>query len=233
MGLQTAVALESVALVRSVHTEACLQPGRAARVLERVAGPRVENRVLGGIREAHPQASTADGRFSGPATPADVRAGHHGSGSGNFANVFLDRPGDAARGCRWHSRLLPGAIEDRKYRIMEQVSAPHRYWQAIAAEELARFPGWAPEGVARSSVWDYRTEAEWQAADLIWVPSPHLIGNSKEFGADPLKFHVIPFPIPRPQPAGQSGIRGTSPARGFRRNDYAPEGSPIHLRSAT
>ena len=45
-------------------------------------------------------------------------------------------------------------------------------------------------------------EAEWKLADLIWVPSPHIIGISKEFGADPLKFRVIPYPIARPQMAG-------------------------------
>jgi len=45
-------------------------------------------------------------------------------------------------------------------------------------------------------------ESEWQAADLIWVPSRHLIGIAREFGVDPLKFRVIPYPIVRPQPAG-------------------------------
>ena len=63
MGLQTAVALESVALLRSVHTDTCLPPGRAARVLERVAGPRVANRVVGGIPaeriHRHPQLTVA------------------------------------------------------------------------------------------------------------------------------------------------------------------------------
>ena len=70
MGLQTAVALESVALLRSVHTDVCLPPGRAARVLERVAGPRVANRVVESIPaeriHRHPQAG---GRLSGPAAP--------------------------------------------------------------------------------------------------------------------------------------------------------------------
>jgi len=92
-------------------------------------------------------------------------------------------------------------FEGRAYRIMEQISAPNRYERAIAAEELNRFPGWAPEGVTRISFWDRRAEAEWQAADLIWVPSHHLIDISRKFGADPQKFHVIPYPTPRPQPA--------------------------------
>ena len=37
-------------------------------------------------------------------------------------------------------------FEDRTYRIMEQISAPLHYDRAVAVEELARFPGWAPEG---------------------------------------------------------------------------------------
>jgi glycosyltransferase involved in cell wall biosynthesis len=203
MGLQTAVALESVALLRSVHTDACLPPGRAARVLERVAGPRVANRVVGGIPaeriHRHPQLAVA----------SRVRRRLLMSGQDPTAvyRVTLRMYSSIARQCG--SQAVVGTqgsclelFEDRTYRIMEQIAAPHRYDQAVAVEELARFPGWAPEGVTRSSPWDHRTEAEWQAADLIWVPSPHLIGNSKEFGADPLKFHVIPFPIPRPQPAG-------------------------------
>jgi glycosyltransferase involved in cell wall biosynthesis len=85
---------------------------------------------------------------------------------------------------------------------MEQVSPPLRHERAVAAEELARFPGWAPERVARASPWDQRMEAEWKAADLICVPSRHLIGLAKEFGADPLKFRVVPYPIARPQLGG-------------------------------
>ena len=235
MGLQTAVALESVALLRSVHTDVCLPPGRAAHVLERFAGPRVANRVVGGIPaeriHRHPQLAVASRvrrrlLMSGQDTTAVYR-------------VTLRMYSSIARQCG--SQAVVGTqgsclelFEDRAYRIMEQIAAPNRYDQAVAVEELARFPGWAPEGVARPSPWDHRTEAEWQAADLIWVPSPHLISKSKEFGADPLKFHVIPFPIPRPQPARIiRNFGGTSPPRGFRRHADAPQGRPIHLRSAT
>ena len=214
MGLQTAVALESVALLRSVHTDACLPPGRAARVLERVAGPRVANRVVGGIPaeriHRHPQLAVA----------SRVRRRLLMSGQDTTAvdRVTLRMYSSIARQCG--SQAVVGTqgsclelFEDRTYRIMEQIAAPNGYDQAVAVEELARFPGWAPEGVTRSSPWDHRTEAEWQAADLIWVPSPHLIGNSKEFGADPLKFHVIPFPIPRPQPARTIRNFGGRPLR--------------------
>ena len=43
-------------------------------------------------------------------------------------------------------------------------------------------------------------EAAWERANLIWVPSPHLIDISREFGADPAKFRVIPYPIAGPTP---------------------------------
>jgi glycosyltransferase involved in cell wall biosynthesis len=82
---------------------------------------------------------------------------------------------------------------------MEQVSPPLRYERAVAAEELDRFSGWAPEGVTRSRPWDYRMEEEWRAADIILVPSSHLIDISKAYGADPLKFRVVPYPIAGPQ----------------------------------
>ena len=235
MGLQTAVALESVALLRSVHTDVCLPPGRAARVLERVAGPRVANRVVGGIPaeriHRHPQLAVA--------SRVRQRLWMFGQDTTAVRRVTLRMYSSIARQCG--SQAVVGTqgsclelFEDRTYRIMEQIAAPNGYDLAVAVEELARFPGWAPESVARPSPWDHRTEAEWEAADLIWVPSPHLIGNSKKFGADPLKFHVIPFPIPRPQPAGTIRNFGRRPLRvGSRRHADAPEGRPIHLRSAT
>lgn len=202
MGLQTAVALEWAALLRSVHVDACLQPGRAARVLERVAGPRVANRVVRGIPaeriHKHPQLTVASRvrrrlLMSGQDTTVVDRVT-----SRMYSSIARQCGSEAVVGTQSSCLEL---FENRKHRIMEQISAPLHYERAVAVEELARFPGWAPEGVTRSSPWDHRMDAEWQAADLIWVPSRHLIGNSKEFGADPLKFRVIPFPIPRPQPA--------------------------------
>ena len=202
MGLQTAIALESAALLRSVHVDACLQPGRAARLLECVAGPRVANRVVRGIPaeriHRHPQLTIAarvrrrllmSGRDTTAVDRVLVRI---------FSSIARQCGSEAVVGLQSSCLEL---FEDRAYRIMEQVSSPLRYERAIAAEELARFPGWAPDGVTRPSLWDHRMEAEWQAADQIWVPSRHLIDISKEFGADPLKFHVIPYPMARPQPA--------------------------------
>ncbi len=203
MGLQTAVALESAALLRSAHVDACLMPGRAARVLERIAGPQVANRVVRGIPaeriHRHPQLTIA----------SRVRRRLLLSGQDTTAvnQVLLRIFSSIARQCG--SEAVVGTqstclelFEGRTYRIMEQVSPPLRHERAIAAEELARFPGWAPEGVTRSLAWDHRMEAEWQAANLIWVPSHHLIEISKKFGADPRKFRVIPYPIASPEPVG-------------------------------
>jgi len=203
MGLQTAVALESAALLRSAHIDACLLPGRTARVLEHVAGPRVANRVVRDLPAArihrHPQLAIA-----ARARRRLELAGHDTSAVDRvlvrmFSSIARQCSSEAVVGTQSSCLEL---FEDRAYRIMEQVSPPFRYERVIAAEELDRFPGWAPEGVTRTSPWDRRMEAAWQAADLIWVPSCHLVGISQEFGADPLKFHVIPYPIVRPQPAG-------------------------------
>ena len=201
MGLQTAAALESAALLRSAHVDTCLLPGRTAHVLERVAGPRVANRVVSGVPAArirrHPQLTIA--------SRVRRRLWLAGQDTTAVDRVLFRVYSSIARQCS--SEAVVGTqssclelFEDRTYRIMEQISAPLRSDRALAAEELARFPGWAPGGVARSSPWDHRMEAEWQAADVIWVPSPHLLDISKNFGADPLKMRVIPFPIARPQP---------------------------------
>jgi glycosyltransferase involved in cell wall biosynthesis len=201
MGLQTAVALQSAALLRSAHVDVCLRPGMAARALERVAGPRVANHVVRDVPAArirlHPQLAVV----------SRVRRRLLLSGQDTTAvdQILVRMFSWVARQCRapavvgTQSSCLE-LFEGRAYRIMEQVSPPLRYERAVAAEELTRFPGWAPPAVARPRAWDHRMEAEWHAADLIWVPSPHLIGISAQFGADPGKFHVIPYPVPGPRP---------------------------------
>lgn len=202
MGLQTAVALESAALLRSAHVDACLTPGRTARVLARVAGPRVTNRVVSGISAArihqHPQLTVVartrrrlqlSGRDTAVMDRVLVRM---------FAAISRQCGSAAVVGIQSSCLEL---FEGREYRIMEQVSPPLRYERSVAAQELDRFPGWAPKGVTRSPLWDHRMEAEWQAADIILVPSRHVIGISKAFGADPLKFRVVPYPIPGPRSA--------------------------------
>ncbi len=213
MGLATAVALESGGLLRSAHVDACLAPGWAARALARAAGQRTMNRVVAGIPAArlrrHPQLlvlARARRRMvlSGYDTTLVDRAL-----SRAFRSIARQCDSPAVVG------LQSGSLElfaGRQHRIMEQVSPPLRHESAVAAEELARFPGWAPERVARLSGWDHRMEAEWQLADLIWVPSAHLIDISQGFGAPRGKFRVIPYPIPGDQ-------------RAPRRRDFRAHGS--------
>jgi len=52
MGMATAAALESSGLLESAHVSVCLSPGPTARVLTRIAGPRVTNRLLKDIPPA-------------------------------------------------------------------------------------------------------------------------------------------------------------------------------------
>lgn len=199
--LQTAVALESAALLRSAHVDFCLPPARIARSLERIAGPRVVNRVVRDIPSArihrHPQLMIA----------SRVRQRLYLSGRDTTAvdHVLTRMYSAVARQCR--SDAVVGTqssclelFEGRTYRIMEQISPPVRYERTVAAEELARFPEWEePDRAAVSSFWDHREEAEWGMADLIWVPSPHLIDLSRDFGADPRKFRVLPYAVAGPQ----------------------------------
>jgi glycosyltransferase involved in cell wall biosynthesis len=198
MGLQTAVALESAALLRSAHVDACLPPGRAARALQRVAGPRVANRVVRDIAPArihnHPQLMIAN--------RARQRLLLAGRDTTAVDRMLIRMYSAVARQCR--SGAVVGTqgsslelFKGRTYRILEQISPPARYERAVRAGELARFPGWEPEGVPISRAWRGREEAEWEAADLILVPSAHLTSIYRDFGADPMKFRVLPFPIGR------------------------------------
>ena len=95
-------------------------------------------------------------------------------------------------------------FEGRKYRIMEQIAHPLRYQRAVVASEFTRFPEWAPDFTGKLTGWDRRMEQEWQTTDLIWVPARGLIEVSRECGADPRKFHVIPYPI-----AGRVPVTGS------------------------
>jgi len=201
MGLRTGAALESVGLLRSAHVDACLLPGLTARLLRQVAGPRVDNRVVHDVPAArlhrHPQLlATAQirrrlalaGRDTTPVDRMLVRI---------YSAIARQCTSEAVIGIQTNCLEL---FEGRTLRIMEQVSPPVRYERAVAAQELARFAGWAPAGVTTVSPRDHRMEAEWGKAELIWVPSPHLIDISREFGADPAKFRVVPYPIARPTP---------------------------------
>jgi glycosyltransferase involved in cell wall biosynthesis len=204
MGLLTARALESASLLRSVHVDVGLPPGRAARLLERVAGPRAANRVIADIPperlHLHPQITVA--------SRVRRRLMLAGRDTAAVDQVLSRLFASVARQCR--SEVVVGMqscsvelFRDRAYRVMEQVSPPLRYERAMAAAELDRFPGWAPPRVARSSAWDHRMESEWQSADQILVPSPHLIRLSAEFGAEPGKFRVVPYPVTLPPSAAE------------------------------
>jgi glycosyltransferase involved in cell wall biosynthesis len=202
MSLQTAVALESENLLRSAHVDACLLPGKLAEAIERLGGPRVANRIVAGIPgkriHRHPQLMVANRvlqrlNLSGRDTTAVARVLGR-----MYSSVARRCDSEAVVGTQYSCLEL---FEGRKYRIMEQVAAPPRYERALTSEELARFPGWAEAGVVKPSLWDDRVEAELRAADVIWAPSQHLIRVSQKFGADPSKYHVIPFPAAASQPA--------------------------------
>lgn len=207
MGLRTGAVLESAALLRSVHVGAFLQPGKVACVLGHVLGSRVENRVVRDIPPVrihqHPQVLIAArirrrlARSGKDTAPLDLMI------TRMHASIARKCVSPAVIGVQGCSLEL---FEGRTFRAMEQFSPPIRYERAIASEELARFPGWAHQSVGRVSPQDCRMEAEWQKADLIWVPSQHLIDIAEDFGADPRKFRVIPYPITH-SPATEKRVR--------------------------
>jgi len=38
---------------------------------------------------------------------------------------------------------------------------------------------------------------EWEAADVIWAPSAHVVELCREYGANPAKLHLLRYPIPQ------------------------------------
>lgn len=210
MGLQTPLALEKAGLLESLHTDICLTPGLPATTLQSLFGQRVAGRVVDGVPvtklRLHPQLfllarargrRILAGRDTDPIDRLLVRA---------FIRIAQRCTSPAVMGVQSNCLEL---FRDRGLRMMEQVSPPRRYEQLLAVEELRRFPGWAEHLCARRSSWDRRMEEEWQMADVVCVPSPHLIPISAQFGADPAKFAVLPYPLPPPDaPAGRRGPHG-------------------------
>lgn len=196
MGMATAAALESTEILRSAHVDFCVPPGKTARLLERMGGSRVKNRIIRDIPmnriHRHPQlALISRARWIHMKAGRDTTSIDHLMMKA-YSSIARQCSSDAVVGTQSTSLEL---FVGRKYRIMEQISHPLRYHRAVAADETARFPEWAPDSIARPSHWDRRMEREWHEADMIWVPANRLIDVSREYGADPSKFHVIPYPI--------------------------------------
>jgi glycosyltransferase involved in cell wall biosynthesis len=201
MSLQTAIALESNNLLRTAHVDTCLLPGKFAGAMERLGGPRVANRIVAGIpRERlhrHPQLTIAARVLRHLSLSGRDTSGVYRILRRMYASVAQQCDADTVVGTQYSCLEL---FEGRKYRIMEQIAAPPRYERSVEAEELARFPGWAPDGIVKPSLWDDCVEAELQTADLIWAPSRNLVRISEKFGIDTSKIHIIPFPATVPQP---------------------------------
>ena len=196
MGMATAASLEAGGFLRSAHVDMCVPPGTRAEVLERMAGPRARNRVVRDIPMdricRHPQLALISrarwvlmmaGRDTASMDRLLVKT---------YRSIAMKCLSDAVVGTQSTSLEL---FADRKHRIMEQISHPRLHERAVAAEELARFPDWAPDFIARITQWDGRMEREWAEADQIWVPASGLIDASRRYGADPRKFRIIPYPI--------------------------------------
>lgn len=197
MGLLTPIALEESGLLSRLHTDACLLPGLLTQGLQSLLGPRTAGRVVVRIPKAkirrHPdlfalarlrRRRALAGRDTGLIDQLLIRS---------FVSVARQCSSAAVMGVQSSCLEL---FEGRHYRVMEQVSPPLRYERRLVASEQGRFPGWAVDRMTMISEWDYRMEAEWSEAEVICVPSSHLVSLSAEFGADPAKFRVIPYPLP-------------------------------------
>jgi glycosyltransferase involved in cell wall biosynthesis len=197
MAYRTPLALEAAGVLESLHLDVWLRPGRKA-TLARLVDHRAENRVISNIApekiHAHPEIFLL-GRLRRRLVLA-------GRDTTSVDALLMRRFRSIARRCKspavfgMHSCSLE-LFAGRACRVLEQLSPPLSTERAVTEEELRRFKGWAPAGVARPSRWDERTTEEWELADIVWVPSAHLIPLCAQWGADPTRFRVVPYPIPR------------------------------------
>lgn len=198
MGLLAAQGLETAGVLQSLHIDGWLRPGLPERVARSVLGPRAQNRV---IREIDPSKIHAHPElffFSHVAHRLQLA----GRDSSRIDRVAMKRYEAVARHCS--SPAVFGMqytcvelFKGRECKIVEQFAAPAPVDRLLMQDEQRRFPGWTNEGSPKPTVGDERNRAEWAEADIVWVPSPHLIPLCKDDGADPRKFRVVRYPIPR------------------------------------
>jgi glycosyltransferase involved in cell wall biosynthesis len=203
MGLRAPIALERAGLLESLHLDAWVHPGGVARLARgRISGKwgqQVTGRVVSEIParkiHAHPQIfvlARARRRF--------ISAGRD---TAILDRLLLRTFTAIARGCKSAAVFgLNGSslelFRGRDCRIMEQCIPPFPAERKIATDEMRRFGGWAPGGRTPHRRWrDLRMRQEWEAADVIWAPSAHVVELCREYGADPAKLRLLGYPIPQ------------------------------------
>jgi glycosyltransferase involved in cell wall biosynthesis len=79
--------------------------------------------------------------------------------------------------------------------VLDQASAPERWYRAMLREEAARWPGWeeSASGLDRAGALIAREEEEWQLADRIVCGSAFVSGLLAESGVAPRKCAVVPY----------------------------------------
>jgi glycosyltransferase involved in cell wall biosynthesis len=209
MGLQAAQALEQADLLSSLHLDSWIPPAWDTPVVRKALGSRAQGRVIHGIAreriKAHPQLFVMARARRRLLLAGKDAAWVERPLIWTFARIARQCGSPAVFGMQSSSLEL---FAGRETRVMEQFSPPLLDERRIAHEELQQFPNWAHEGVTRPTPWDQRMVREWDEADIIWVPSPHLVEICAQAGADRAKFRVVRYPIP----SAPSGLRwkGTS-----------------------
>lgn len=200
MALRAPIALEAAGLLESAHLDAWLSPGAIATAMQRVAGRRAAGRVISEIPadkiHAHPQLFLLARARRRLMSAGRDTAMVDGLLTRAFSSIARQCKSPAVFGMQSSSVEL---FRGRECRIMEQFSPPLPAARAIAEKEMRRFKGWAPDRAARVTPWDHRMEQEWSTADIVWVPSAHVTQLCRQWGADPAKFRVVRYPLPRYQ----------------------------------
>ena len=202
MGLRAPIALEKAGLLESLHLDAWVHPRIARLSRERIGGEwgqRVTGRVIPQIParkiHAHLQIFVLARarrrlRLAGRDTTIMDRLLHR-----TFALIARRCESAAVFGINSASLEL---FQGRDCRIMEQCSPPSPAELAIVGDEMRRFGGWAPDDrTPPRPLSDLRMLQEWEAADLIWAPSAHVVDLCQEYGANPAKLRLLRYPIPQ------------------------------------
>ncbi len=87
-----------------------------------------------------------------------------------------------------------------------------RLWSNVVSQKRSSDgepPGWTHDRVSSPTRWDDRNVQEWNAADIIWAPSPYVVELCEQEGADRSKLRMVRYPIPsHPRAAARAFHRG-------------------------
>lgn len=194
-------ALQQSGQLESLHIDAWLRPGLFEALGRRIFGARADGRVVADIPaqkiHGHPDFFVINQLAYRARTSGRDTARLERMKARSLRRVARQCSSPAVFGMQWSAAEL---FEGRDCAVLEQFAAPAAADHELLEAERRRFPGWTHERLPVVPEWDERSAREWDLADVIWVPSAHLVASCERYGARPEKFRVLPYPVPAGDP---------------------------------